>query len=345
MEKLLSIIVPVYNAERTIEEGLGCILRQNTEQAEIICVDDGSQDGSREILERIQKSTKDMKIISQKNAGVSAARNTGILHAKGEYLLFVDSDDFLSDNALDGICSILQDRKTDLLIFASNYVKGHRKVRRVGPEHRNSGYVESINKDILSWMDKEYFSAVWNKVYKRQIIRQEKLIFNTNLSYGEDVCFNLKFLYGAKTYVECPEAFYNYQLESGGAVTKNYNKEKLKKLAVLHQEQFDILEENKALCRSKLMVRKRGMAVRYCYSSFIDLFCDDCKLNKKQKLEVIAEGRKKFGIKFTLTDNRSLGVKRAVLNTVMCIGSDGLIYYTAAFFSILKKISKYKGMY
>ncbi len=119
MEKALSIIIPVYNAEKYLAECLDSCLNQDipAEDYEIICVNDGSTDGSAEILERYAREHSNVRFITQPNGGVSVARNTGIDAARGEYIWFVDADDLIQRNCLAGLRRRLGEAPVDKLSF------------------------------------------------------------------------------------------------------------------------------------------------------------------------------------------------------------------------------------
>ena len=118
MKNRLSVIVPIYNAENYLSRCLDSICLQTIEDMEIICVDDGSQDGSGEILKKYEKKDSRIRVIRQDNMGVNAARKTGIRIAAGEYITFVDSDDWIEEGAFDYMVSILDRTNVDLLSSA-----------------------------------------------------------------------------------------------------------------------------------------------------------------------------------------------------------------------------------
>ena len=117
-----SIIVPVYNVEQFLETCIESILHQNFIDYEIIAVNDGSTDGSKEILEDYLKKTERLKVIHQRNKGLGGARNTGIQTATGDYLLLLDSDDYLEMNALETLATYLDKYNLDILAFDCNKV-------------------------------------------------------------------------------------------------------------------------------------------------------------------------------------------------------------------------------
>lgn len=213
-ELVLSIVVPVYNAEFYLKKNIDTLINQTASKEiyEVILVDDGSEDNSAEICEQISKEYHNVHFISQENQGVSAARNSGIKMAKGTYITFVDSDDYVAKDYVDTICNLVHmDR--DLFIF-NNYIA----------ETSENTYIEK------TWLKKEEFesleyiytlfldfklNAPWDKVFKRNIIDKNNIIFPVKVSMGEDLLFCLEYLKYVKTaYIsECAIYYHTVNLQ------------------------------------------------------------------------------------------------------------------------------------
>ncbi len=175
---LLSIIVPVYNVESYLRECLDSFYEQilSENEYEIICVNDGSTDGSAEILDEYASRHRNMHIYHQKNAGVSAARNVGLDHAVGKYIWFVDADDFIAAGIIDDILARLQNNDCDqLAILPTQFIDGE-----------SVSCFSEVSKDEYSEKIKNYLIT---RVLKNQSIQQIGLRFNTKMSYQEDNVF------------------------------------------------------------------------------------------------------------------------------------------------------------
>ena len=173
----LSIIVPVYNVERYIVKCVKSLLHQNFDDYEIIVVDDGTQDKSIEVLQEAVCDSR-ITIIHQSNAGLSAARNTGITHSKGEYLWFVDSDDWIAENCLSDIIGCLTG--CDVLYFNSHY-----NVAESGTIVAKLNYKET-NGRFLSMRDVCY--PVQYYIYRRTFLVENSLRFEVGVLH-EDTLF------------------------------------------------------------------------------------------------------------------------------------------------------------
>lgn len=190
----ISIIIPVYNIEKYLSECLESILNQTFKDFEVICVNDGSTDSSLEILKSFAQKDSRFKIFSQKNQGAAIARNTGIKQAKGEYLQFLDSDDYFEPNMLEELYCYAEKYDSDLVVCSSRKVDDFGNIT----ESRNPN--SPINLDLTPLnkvfnrkdIGENIFSILtpvpWNKLYKRDLILKNGIEF-PNLKICEDVAF------------------------------------------------------------------------------------------------------------------------------------------------------------
>lgn len=188
MEELISIIIPVYNAEKYIERTLNSIKEQTYSNYEIIIINDGSTDESVKICNDFKKKNNNIKItvITQKNSGVSNARNSGICLSKGKYIIFVDSDDSLEKNMLKDLSDSI--KIADLVI--SGYwwdINGH-----TNSKSHISCNVDKSN--IIELFEKGFINQLWNKIYVSDIIKKNNIRFDENLKVAEDLDFNLRYI-------------------------------------------------------------------------------------------------------------------------------------------------------
>ena len=207
----LSLIIPVYNTERFLPRCLDSILRQNYPNMEIICVDDASADRCGEILHQYAKQYPFIRVFQSKQKGVANARNTGLKHARGERIGFVDSDDFLLPNALETAVSYLSD-DIDLLIWGYQlYFESQKAGLPERTNIRRDGRLYFKGKKNFSFRVARHTSVVlWNKLFRAEIIRRRGISFPQDTSFGEDNAFFWKyFLYCRKAYF-LPQSLYAY---------------------------------------------------------------------------------------------------------------------------------------
>lgn len=203
---LISIIVPVYNAELTLERCIDSLLQQEFQNFEIILINDGSTDNSGIICESYQNADNRICVLKQENSGVSVARNKGIEKAVGNYILFVDSDDSLEKDMLKTYAEILCDSNPDAIVGALTLVSDDRKVVR---KPQNIGYFTS---DIWNQIcvDSEPFGWAGGKLFRTCIIKENSIKFDSNMKSQEDLSFCLSAYYNCKSFYLTDYAGYNY---------------------------------------------------------------------------------------------------------------------------------------
>jgi len=275
-----SIIVPVFNCEKYIERCIQSIILQSYKNIEIIIVDDGSKDCSCEICERLASEDSRIKFIKQNNKGVSCARNIAIENATGNYITFVDSDDFLEENAIEVLNNALS-ADIDLLIAEiCNIANGERLVM---PCVMSGTYtVNKMFEQLLN--NKEYverINSVCAKVYKLEIIKKNNIRFDKNIKIGEDLLFNINYLNYAKKIKWIKDKIYNYYLNDVSC-TQKYIEDKYIQLKTVNGQFEKLLKSNKSNTKLAKYVNLKNI-----YSCYISLFNKNCKLSFWQKVDYI----------------------------------------------------------
>lgn len=213
----LSIVIPMYNSEKYIKECLDSILGQIDDKVEIILVNDGSKDDTEKICKSY--NSNHIKYFWIENHGVSYARNYGLKHAKGEYIMFVDSDDSWTENTYALIQEHLNNN-IDLIVFG--YEKIY-KNKRVCVSLKNEITHKKIDENIF--FEAAVSGYLWNKVFKKNIIDKEKLCFNKNITFCEDLVFVSEYIKKINTkkvmYIE--EPLYLYRIRKSGVSINFYN--------------------------------------------------------------------------------------------------------------------------
>lgn len=236
----VSVIIPCYNCEEYIDETLDSLVNQTFKNFEVLCVNDGSNDETLEKLKRWKESQKlEIKIVNQKNAGVSRARNNGIKKAKGQYILFLDSDDYYHENFIEYM--ILGIEKADV-----SYCKLSRKQDDVVSFYPQKNVLAIQNQkeamhNLLYNMGQLSFC---NYIYKREVLFDKTIFFDENTKFGEDREFNWKYLCYCKTaaYIDMPLYWYRVNNDSATKGKASWRKTDLL-LAVKRIEKY--LEEQK----------------------------------------------------------------------------------------------------
>lgn len=197
---LISIIVPVYNSEKTLNRCIDSILSQTFSDFELIIIDDGSSDSSRVISDNYAKIDNRVKVFHKQNGGVSSARNLGLDNVNGKWVTFCDSDDYVSPEWLD---YYVRNCRNDIELVVQNY-------NNLG-SHIND-FVGSTADFIERFYDKNIIGYVWNKLYLYSIIDKYNIRFCESFSFLEDEVFNYKYLQYIENIIFTKESGYYYQI-------------------------------------------------------------------------------------------------------------------------------------
>lgn len=232
---LITIIIPVYNVENFLDECIKNIVNQTYKNLEIIIINDGSTDKSLEIMNSYKEKDKRIKIISKKNEGVSCARNEGIKYINGEFVIFIDSDDYLEKNMLEKLYFYANNFEADMVICNYNMVKDNNIVRRKN-EFNYNGILDKEEFFKKIFMPQYFSGYLWNKLIRSDIIIKNSILFEKDIHMMEDLLFVIKIAeLSEKIYWNNNLKLYNYIQRSNGAMRKNYNMKTVTALKVYEQ--------------------------------------------------------------------------------------------------------------
>lgn len=211
-KNLVSIIIPVYNVEKYLKKCLDSVINQSYKNLEIICVNDGSRDLSKDILEQYKQKDDRIIIVNKKNGGLSSARNAGLDIATGEYCYFLDSDDWIELNAIDILVDKISNNDVDVVVHEVNNVCADNDSTQLAKECEN--WLKSFTKPsgiypVPKAISKSIPSITWNKLYKMSIINKYNCKFIEGL-INEDEAFIWTYMIHCKNYYYLDVALYNY---------------------------------------------------------------------------------------------------------------------------------------
>jgi glycosyltransferase involved in cell wall biosynthesis len=234
----ISIVVPVYNVQPYLEKCLDFLIRQSQPNIEIIVVNDGSTDNSLDIIHRYALKDQRIRVIDKANEGLGAARNAGLKISTGKYVMFVDADDWISNEACNKLLSIAENSNADVVIFDLTFYDNKRYITR---EQYQTQTAISGEEYLLSAMRNGGFSpTVCNKFVRREII--ENIFFPEDTKH-EDIYFTILSLLECKRVVTTNDVSYYYRINRLGSLTNMLNFEDFQDILNIYKIIFSKLED------------------------------------------------------------------------------------------------------
>lgn len=285
--KLVSIIVPIYNSEKTIKKCLDSVLVQTYRNIEIICVNDGSTDNSLNLLKEYSKKDNRIKVIVKSNGGVSSARNVGIKSAKGEYISFADSDDWLEKNMIEELVNVMESKNVD--IVRCNYYKDEDKKAPSFNEEINDKKI--VGEKIINCLEKivkgEISTYVHCLILKKEIIDKTNL-FDEEICLMEDALFYIDLLSKCKSIYFFDKPLYHYRtnLESCTRNRKNYIKN-INNLILVNKKMKKMLIQNNINIKNidEKMNKRHSILIANFIAMMLQIRDKDF-FNKKKLIEI-----------------------------------------------------------
>lgn len=246
---LVSIIIPVYNSETTIAKCLFSIIKQTLQDIEIIVINDGSTDNSLPIIRLFEKYDSRIVVINNSNKGQGLSRNEGVKLAKGEYVAFVDSDDWIEEEMYEKMLACAKDKKVDIVqcsfnriqesdntIKKASFIKNLEK-NNIKLAESNVYYYKDFKGNIISILH----NYCWNRLYRTSFLKDNQ-IEAADFKIGEDKCFSIECKILANGIACIDEAYYNYRIRKDSSSTKTFNAIKILdtiKKSLIKCKQFD----------------------------------------------------------------------------------------------------------
>ncbi len=239
---ILSVIIPVYNAEKYISECLDSILKKTDLNIEVLVIDDGSTDDSKNIIEEYVRKDKRIRYIYQNNGGVSTARNNGLDNASSKYILFLDADDYLEEDTFEDLFSRLEMDMPDFMAYAKKILYPDGRGKDVYFDFKDNTCQDS--KYIFELMyASSSFNECWGKVFKKDIIDKYHLRFPKNIKIGEDLLFVYDYFEKCKSFKLVNKCLLVYRQHDESAMRKSITDDRLRITDMLYTAGQKYLDE------------------------------------------------------------------------------------------------------
>lgn len=200
----ISVIVPVYNAEKYLHRCIDSILAQTFTDFELLLIDDGSKDHSGSICDEYAKKDSRVRVFHKENGGVSSARNTGIAESKGEWITFVDADDWVDETFLEEMMAYATEQNAEIVTSDFRFIcKGH------NVDHKKSNWAIDKVRFLKNYIASTW-TIVWGGLYNKNIFLQNHITFPEGITYCEDFYVAVRLCYFSRKTLHLPKVFYNY---------------------------------------------------------------------------------------------------------------------------------------
>lgn len=240
----ISIVVPVYNVEKYIKKCMDSLLDQDFEDYEIIVVNDGTKDNSMDYVRQVYKKTNKIVIYEQKNAGLSAARNSGIRLSRGKYILFCDSDDALEKDCLPRLYKEMEEKQLDVLLYDARMIEEDGTTSKENPYNRTN-----INDDMMSGCEtlatlldsNSYLASACLYIIKREVLITNKLFFEEGI-FHEDELFTPVLLLNSNRVIHKNWLVYHRFIHEGSIMTGNNLAKRMEGLSIVIQKLMEYID-------------------------------------------------------------------------------------------------------
>ncbi|MBR1735150.1 MAG: glycosyltransferase family 2 protein [Alphaproteobacteria bacterium] len=250
----ISVIVPIYNSEKYLKRCLHTLVNQTLRDIEIICVNDGSTDKSAEILNEYVQADKRIIVINNENLGISASRNAGLKVAQGEYIGFVDSDDWIDMDFFEQLYKAAKQYDADAV--CSSIKRCYESGKCIDKFKIQQEAVLTATADKYKFLEIPKKCYLWNKIYKTSELNRQKLTFKENIDMCEDVFFSIRFFYASKKLVAVPNVNYYYWVNNTSISRTANDKNQLDKLAA-RADFIKFSRERHIICDEQFYVKRK----------------------------------------------------------------------------------------
>lgn len=286
--ELVSIIIPIYNSESFLNKCIKSILEQDYKNFELLLIDDGSNDSSGKICDRFSKIDERANVYHIKNGGVSNARNFGIEKSRGNYIVFVDSDDWVERNYISSLYNLLQNNRLDLVCTSFKMIK------------KNETLEFKYDNEILEGKEKniKYFdfihkvsSAPWGKIFKADVIKNNKIQFEADVPFAEDLIFLLDYYKCVKSIGLFEETTYDYNCANENQAMKKIYKEMYRYLYQVYKREEEFVKK----VSSEILQEKLVNEKKYLFNASLDHYITTFTVDR----HVIMSALKLFGYDYS----------------------------------------------
>lgn len=282
----ISVILPVYNVEQYIAKSIHSVLNQSYIDFELIVVIDGSKDNSEVIAREFEKTDLRVKVYTKPNGGLSDARNYGLNVATGEFIYFLDSDDWIEPNLLEDNIKILEDKNLDFIVFGfyqDNVDSNEQLIENIPHIPENNEWINSEPIYFTPYM-LNILGYAWNKIYRKGYLDKHQIKFTIGVSLVEDILFNAKVYQYSDRIVFNPKPYVHYIQRPVVTLTKQFHEQSFEWVKLKHKALQDFLDAWSFDNTQEILASNLIGGLRYCV---LNLFRYKNQFNFRQKVSYI----------------------------------------------------------
>lgn len=285
---MISIIIPVYKSEKTLERCIRSACEQTYQDLEIIIIVDGFGDMSGKLSDEYSGKDSRIRVIHQENQGVSAARNAGIDAANGQYIQFLDSDDYLENDACEKMLNAIEEGNEDMVIAGFHHLYFGKDIVKI-PAIQGCYHCKDSEKEFLQLYEQQFLNMPWNKLYRAELVKER---FPRNMNLGEDLLFNITYMSHIRSFFVMPAPMYHYiQDDRGTTLSTQKRNDRIEVALYLYHTLCDFCknmwtntsrnsEQRKTVLKSKVVVE---------FLDALEGLAFESQMRKDEKIEVIKQ--------------------------------------------------------
>lgn len=336
---IVSIIVPIYNCEKYLDRCIRSILGQTFTNIEVLLINDGSTDKSYHICKEFELQDNRIRVYHQENAGPSSARNVGIKNSTGEYIMFVDADDYIESSMVEELFEKAISERAEFVMCGmtiDTYNSNQYLISSVNINLLPRTVVGNTNlpSNIIDLVESEKINGPCCKLIKADIIRDNSILMPAHIYLQEDLYFNLRVLEYVNVFTVIEGCFYHYNKGLGESVTTRYYSNKFEMTNEVHSLLMNFYNLR---CKDITIIKRiMYIYIKNIYAALINLCHPNCPLTRMEKLEYISNitHSKKYNEMVELAYKS--GIKYQILKYVLKFGNITLIYYISKLIYFLR---------
>lgn len=311
----VSVIIPVYNSEKYLKQCLDSVVNQTLKNIEIIVINDGSTDNSLQIIQKYVNKYSNIKLINKQNEGCYKARNVGLEMATGEYIAFLDSDDYIESKIYEKLYLKAKDSNADI-VSADYYILNDNKLKTVKLSS-SLKLLEKTNNSLIGAEQIILDAIHWSRIFKKQMLVEKNIKFHSDIYMADDAFFHIVTMLNAKKIVYIPDILYTYRISRKGSITTSYDErnfdcikvaKKIMDYAIANNMEHFMSQVIAFVLRLNILGYNRiGSSHKKQYFEQMCKFIDDYSISSKTKIAFIKKTLYLyhwFGFKAVIHKNR-----------------------------------------